>query len=48
MQSRDFITLPSQHLLSEALDIAFSYDHGVYDCLYAALAFVFKADLITA
>lgn len=48
MQARDFVTVPSQQLLSEALDIAFSYDRGLYDCLYAALAFESKADLVTA
>jgi predicted nucleic acid-binding protein len=48
MQARDFVTVPSQRLLSEALDIAFAYDRGVYDCLYAALAFECRADLVTA
>lgn len=48
LQSRDFVTVPSLSVLSEALEIAFKYDRGVYDCLYTALAVASKADLITA
>jgi predicted nucleic acid-binding protein len=48
MQARDFATVPSLHLLPEALKIAFAFDRGVYDCLYAALAAEAKSDLITA
>lgn len=47
-KARDFLTVPSQVLLPEALRIAFTYDRSVYDCLYAALAVEAKTDLITA
>ncbi|MGO9087435.1 MAG: type II toxin-antitoxin system VapC family toxin [Terriglobales bacterium] len=47
-KARDFVTVPSQFLLPEALRIAFAYDRSVYDCLYAALAVESKTDLITA
>jgi len=48
MQARDFTTVPSLILLSEALRIAFAHDREVSDCLYVALAVQFKCDLITA
>lgn len=48
MLSRDFATVPSQHLLREAFDIAFAYDRSIYDCFYVALAVESKTDLITA
>jgi predicted nucleic acid-binding protein len=48
MQARDFTTVPSLILLSEALRIAFAHDLSVYDCLYVALAVQSKSDLITA
>ena len=48
MKTRDFQTVPSQVLLSEALKIAFTYDRNIYDCLYAALAIEAKTQLITA
>ena len=48
LKVRDFATVPSLPLLSEALGIAFSYDRAVYDCLYVALAVQAKTDLITA
>lgn len=48
MQTRDFVTVPSLHLLTEALKIAFAFDRGVYDCLYVALADEAKSVLITA
>ncbi len=48
MRARDFTTVPSLVLLSEALRIAFALDRAVYDCLYVALAVQSNADLITA
>jgi len=48
MEARDFVTVPSRLLLTEALRIAFAHDRGVYDCLYAALAAQSQSDLITA
>lgn len=48
MKARDFATVPSATLLTEALRIAFAYDRSVYDCLYVALAVQAKTDLITA
>jgi predicted nucleic acid-binding protein len=48
MQTRDFSTVTSHALLSEALTIAFTYDRALYDCLYVALAVQSKSDLITA
>lgn len=47
-KARDFVTVPSQILLPEALGIAFTYDRSVYDCLYTALAVEAKTYLITA
>jgi predicted nucleic acid-binding protein len=46
--SQDFTTVPTSNLLPEALKIAFTYDRNIYDCVYAALAYQAKADLITA
>jgi predicted nucleic acid-binding protein len=46
--ARDFTTVPSTALISEALEIAFAYDRNIYDCLYAALAVQARFDLITA
>jgi predicted nucleic acid-binding protein len=48
MKARNFPTVSSLTLLSEALKIAFAYDRAVYDCLYVALAVQSKSDLITA
>jgi len=48
MKARDFVTVPSLMLLTEALEISFQHDRSVYDCLYVALAVQIKADLITA
>lgn len=48
MKDRDFATVSSLALLSEALTIAFTYDRALYDCLYVALAVQSKTDLITA
>jgi predicted nucleic acid-binding protein len=48
MKARDFSTVSSLGLLSEALRIAFAHDRAVYDCLYVALAVQSKTDLITA
>jgi predicted nucleic acid-binding protein len=45
---RDFTTVPSQTLVSEALQIAFAHDQSLYNCLYAALAVQARTDLITA
>ena len=45
---RDFTTVPSLALFSEALNIAVTHDQSIYDCFYAALAVEAKADLITA
>jgi predicted nucleic acid-binding protein len=47
-RERDFLTVSSQELLSEALAIAFAYDRSVCDCLYVALAIRFKTEMITA
>ena len=47
-RARDFATVPSQVLLTEALGIALTYDRSVYDCLYTALAVKAKTYLITA
>lgn len=48
MQSRNFSTVPSMSLMSEALKIAFAYDRAVYDCLYVALAIRSKSEMVTA
>jgi len=48
IRSRDFPTVPSLMLFSEALQIALTYDRSVYDCLYVALAVQSKTELITA
>jgi predicted nucleic acid-binding protein len=48
MRARDFATVPSSVLLSEALRIAFAHDRAVYDCLYVALAVQSRSELITA
>jgi predicted nucleic acid-binding protein len=45
---RDFITVRSIALLSEALNIAISYDRTINDSLYAALAVQSRTHLITA
>lgn len=45
---RDFTTVPSLALFSEALNIAFAHDQSIYNCFYAALAVEAKAELITA
>jgi predicted nucleic acid-binding protein len=47
-KARDFVTVPSQILLPEALKLAFAYDRSVYDSLYVALAMESKSELITA
>jgi len=47
MQARNFSTVPSRTLMTEALRIAFAYDRAVYDCLYA-LAVRSKSQMITA
>jgi predicted nucleic acid-binding protein len=48
MQSRNFSTVPSRTLMTEALRIAYAYDRAVYDCLYVALAIRSKSQMITA
>jgi predicted nucleic acid-binding protein len=48
IQTRDFVTVSSLALLTEALKISFGHDRSVYDCLYVALAVQSKTDLITA
>jgi predicted nucleic acid-binding protein len=48
MQARNFSTVPSRTLMTEALRIAFAYDRAVYDCLYVALAVRSKSQMITA
>jgi predicted nucleic acid-binding protein len=48
MQARNFSTVPSRTLMTEALRIAFAYDWAVYDCLYVALAVRSKSQMITA
>lgn len=45
---RDFTTVPSLDLLSEAMAIAFWHDRNIFDCIYAALAVQARANLITA
>ena len=48
IRRRDFPTVPSLMLFSEALQIALTYDRSVYDCLYVALAVQSKTEWITA
>jgi predicted nucleic acid-binding protein len=48
IRRRDFPTVPSLMLFSEALQIALTYDRSVYDCLYVALAVQTKTEWITA
>jgi predicted nucleic acid-binding protein len=48
MQARNFSTVPSRTLMTEALRIGFAYDRAVYDCLYVALAIRSKSQMITA
>jgi predicted nucleic acid-binding protein len=48
MHARNFSTVPSRTLMTEALIIAFAYDRAVYDCLYVALAIRSKSQMITA
>jgi predicted nucleic acid-binding protein len=48
MQARDFVTVSSLFLLSDALEIAFASDRGIFDCLYVSLAVESRTDLITA
>jgi predicted nucleic acid-binding protein len=45
---RDFTTVSTQMLVSEALQIALSFQRNIYACLYAALARESKANLISA
>jgi predicted nucleic acid-binding protein len=48
IRDRAFVSVSSQGLLPDALNIAFAYDRPVYDCLYVALAIQFKTEMITA
>jgi predicted nucleic acid-binding protein len=48
LRNRNFFTVSSLDLLAEALEIAFTHNRNVYDCLYVALAIQFKVDMITA
>ena len=48
VRARDFQTVPSRLLLSEALRIACDYDRHLSDCFYVALAAESHADLVTA
>lgn len=48
MRKRNFFTVSSLDLVTDALKIAFANDRSVYDCLYVALAIQFQVDMITA
>jgi predicted nucleic acid-binding protein len=48
LSHRDFTTISSSRLVSEALRIAFAYERSVCDSLYVALAIQAKTQLITA
>ena len=48
IRRRDFPTVPSLMLFSEALQIALTHDRSVYDCLYIALAVQSETEWITA
>jgi predicted nucleic acid-binding protein len=48
MQAPDFVTVATYALLREGLNIAFTYDQTLYDCLYVALARDSRSYLITA
>jgi predicted nucleic acid-binding protein len=48
MRKRNFFTVSSLDLLSDALRIAFAHNRSVYDCLYVALAIQFRTEMITA
>ena len=40
--------VPNEHLLPEAIRLAFANQHPVYDCLYLALALARREPLVTA
>jgi len=42
------LTVPTIGLLSHALEIAITFEHPIYDCMYLALAEQREADLVTA
>jgi predicted nucleic acid-binding protein len=48
MRERNFLTVSSLELLTDAIEIAFANDCSVYDCLYVALAIQFQVEMITA
>jgi len=45
---RDFPTVSSVELLTDAFTIAADFDRTVYDAVYVALAVTFNAELVTA
>ena len=47
-KAREFQTVPSQILMTEALKLACTYDRSIYDCLYVALGVESHSPLITA
>ena len=47
-KNRNFFTVSSLDLMTDALVIAFANDRSLYDCLYVALAIQFEIDMITA
>lgn len=48
MRKRNFFTVSSLDLVTDALKIAFANDRSVYDCLYVALAIQSRVEMITA
>jgi predicted nucleic acid-binding protein len=48
IRRRDFPTVPSSRLFSEALKIAHTHDRSGYDCMHVALAVQSKTEWITA
>ena len=48
LMSTNLPTTPSRELLQSALDIAYGFQHSVYDCVYIALAVRSRAQLLTA
>jgi predicted nucleic acid-binding protein len=48
MKAQNLPTIPSIALMADALKIALTYDHSVYDCFYVALAIQSKSEMITA
>jgi predicted nucleic acid-binding protein len=48
MHARNFSSVPSHTLMTEALRIALAYNRTVYDCVYVALAIRSRSQMITA